>query len=478
MKLKNIVTLSLPLIYSVNAFSITEIEGNKTLSTALISSNKNNIASAVPSIIIPEISNTELLLEGVYPEDSKPQDPPSILVPINLNSTISNTENNIKKPIYDEFASDIYVYHTIEDRVNNEGIIEPIKIIKITDEIIQNLNKRINKVISSATKIDIENYLITNNINNNNILTLDNNIPEVRDTILSYLSNLSEETSIPISFNKAKTESITTRDAVGIKRHYQPNSKLNKFNQHIRVGKEQPVSSNEIIFKLEDSFANQLNKTNKKQEENISNINLNSKEIIDNKNNININRLKILSNKDVFNINTQNINQNKENIQTNKENIQTNKENIQTNKENIDKVEDNVDNIKTEYLTNLHINGFGEKNIKNHFGSLYSENSIIRSDINRFDNEFKQFKSDTHNRFYKVEKKANQGIASVAAMSNLPFTDSATFSTAIGVGNYRNAIALAWGMQYRINQNVKVRASTAWNDSNHWVSAGGIGISW
>lgn len=70
-------------------------------------------------------------------------------------------------------------------------------------------------------------------------------------------------------------------------------------------------------------------------------------------------------------------------------------------------------------------------------------------------------------------KSANQGIASVAAMSNLPFNDAATFSTAMGIGNYRNATAFAWGMQYRINENVKVKASTAWNDANNWVSAGG-----
>ncbi len=69
-------------------------------------------------------------------------------------------------------------------------------------------------------------------------------------------------------------------------------------------------------------------------------------------------------------------------------------------------------------------------------------------------------------------KSANQGIASVAAMSNLPFNDAATFSTAMGIGNYRNATAFAWGMQYRINENVKVKASTAWNDANNWVSAG------
>ena len=105
------------------------------------------------------------------------------------------------------------------------------------------------------------------------------------------------------------------------------------------------------------------------------------------------------------------------------------------------------------------------------------EQSISRSEVKTLKNDFEHFKSDTQNRFYKVEKRANQGIASVAAMSNLPFTDSATFSTAIGIGNYRNATALAWGMQYRINENIKIRASTAWNESS-WVSAGGVGISW
>ncbi|MCS6713978.1 YadA-like family protein, partial [Proteus terrae] len=108
---------------------------------------------------------------------------------------------------------------------------------------------------------------------------------------------------------------------------------------------------------------------------------------------------------------------------------------------------------------------------------LYIEQSVARNEFKDLKTNFEHFKSDTQNRFYKVEKRANQGIASVAAMSNLPFTDSATFSTAIGIGNYRNATALAWGMQYRINENIKVRASTAWNESN-WVSAGGVGISW
>ncbi|ENT8828261.1 YadA-like family protein [Proteus mirabilis] len=128
-------------------------------------------------------------------------------------------------------------------------------------------------------------------------------------------------------------------------------------------------------------------------------------------------------------------------------------------------------------VNNFQING-ESRNLINHLSSLYLENKSNRITINSLRNDFEHFKDETNNRFYKVEKRANQGIASVAAMSNLPFNDAATFSTAMGIGNYRNATAFAWGMQYRINENVKVKASTAWNDANNWVSAGGIGISW
>ena len=128
-------------------------------------------------------------------------------------------------------------------------------------------------------------------------------------------------------------------------------------------------------------------------------------------------------------------------------------------------------------VNNFPING-ESRNLINHLSSLYLENKSNRITINSLRNDFEHFKDETNNRFYKVEKRANQGIASVAAMSNLPFNDAATFSTAMGIGNYRNATAFAWGMQYRINENVKVKASTAWNDANNWVSAGGIGISW
>ncbi|MGY6417897.1 YadA-like family protein [Proteus mirabilis] len=131
-----------------------------------------------------------------------------------------------------------------------------------------------------------------------------------------------------------------------------------------------------------------------------------------------------------------------------------------------------------KYLVNDFDVNEQSKSLVDHLGSLYAGNKSNTDNINAIRNDLSHFKNETNNRFYKVEKRANQGIASVAAMSNLPFNDAATFSTAMGIGNYRNATAFAWGMQYRINENVKVKASTAWNDANNWVSAGGIGISW
>ncbi|QNH65061.1 YadA-like family protein [Proteus vulgaris] len=210
---------------------------------------------------------------------------------------------------------------------------------------------------------------------------------------------------------------------------------------------------------------------------NKENIDTNRKGIDINKENIDTNRKSIDINKENIDTNRKSIDINKENIDTNRKGIDINKENIDTNRKDININKENIGNIKDNYIDNLNING-SNISLKSHFATLYMEQSISRNEVKTLKNNFEHFKSETQNRFYKVEKRANQGIASVAAMSNLPFTDTATFSTAIGIGNYRNATALAWGMQYRINENIKVRASTAWNDSNNFVSAGGIGINW
>ncbi len=163
------------------------------------------------------------------------------------------------------------------------------------------------------------------------------------------------------------------------------------------------------------------------------------------------------------------------------ETVQQHEETIEEQEQDIAQVKETADNNK-RYVDKFLANNFDinqqSNSLAGHLGSLYTGNKSNTDNINAIRNDLSHFKNETNNRFYKVEKRANQGIASVAAMSNLPFNDAATFSTAMGIGNYRNATAFAWGMQYRINENVKVKASTAWNDANNWVSAGGIGISW
>ena len=161
--------------------------------------------------------------------------------------------------------------------------------------------------------------------------------------------------------------------------------------------------------------------------------------------------------------------------------VKKHREDVEKQGKEITQVKQTADENKKyvkQYLANDFNVNEQSKSLVGHLGSLYAGNKSNTDNINAIKNDLSHFKNETNNRFYKVEKRANQGIASVAAMSNLPFNDAATFSTAMGIGNYRNATAFAWGMQYRINENVKVKASTAWNDANNWVSAGGIGISW
>ncbi|WP_342639794.1 YadA C-terminal domain-containing protein [Proteus faecis] len=265
------------------------------------------------------------------------------------------------------------------------------------------------------------------------------------------------------------------------------NIELSKFDNQIRLNKtisKTNQSTHEMnlekILANEDSIEiNKGNIDNNRNGININkeNIDTNRKSIDINKENIDTNRKGIDINKENIDTNRKSIDINKENIDTNRKSIDINKENIDTNRKDININKENIGNIKDNYIDNLNING-SNISLKSHFATLYMEQSISRNEVKTLKNNFEHFKSETQNRFYKVEKRANQGIASVAAMSNLPFTDTATFSTAIGIGNYRNATALAWGMQYRINENIKVRASTAWNDSNNFVSAGGIGINW
>lgn len=78
----------------------------------------------------------------------------------------------------------------------------------------------------------------------------------------------------------------------------------------------------------------------------------------------------------------------------------------------------------------------------------------------------------------KTAKQANSGIASVAAMSNIPYAMNTRFSLGAGLGNYRNGNAVAVGAQYQIKENVNLRSSVSWNNSDSAVIGAGIAIGW
>ncbi len=101
--------------------------------------------------------------------------------------------------------------------------------------------------------------------------------------------------------------------------------------------------------------------------------------------------------------------------------------------------------------------------------------------INRFDNIENQYDKKFDNverKIAKNAKQANAGIASVAAMSNIPYSTKTRFSAGIGLGNYKSAKAIAAGAQYQVKQNLNLRGSVSWNNASSAVVGAGIAFGW
>ncbi|WP_311750858.1 YadA C-terminal domain-containing protein [Proteus columbae] len=396
------------------------------------------------------------------------------------NTLNSNAPSDLITPEYEEPENKkTYPTSTIFNQIVDDNLMRIVKKagqeiygIEINKHIIEDLEKylRNNSLTNSAD-------IIKNNIiNKNSHIEIQSDSTELKMGIENYLSErklLTEqnrnEAIQKIKFNKTMIygmpESILTLDILNSP------EELNKIVDNFNT-------KNRSFLLLENNTTKDLAQMSKLHEQDYS---LLKNSISDNKKRLSEdlqdNSNKIKNNEIIIKQNTTTIDKNNNSIERNKTDIDKNTRAINSNTSNIRENRNDIDDIKENYIDNLNING-SNISLKSHFATLYTEQSVSRNELKTLKNNFEHFKSDTENRFYKVEKRANQGIASVAAMSNLPFTDNATFSTAIGIGNYRNATALAWGMQYRINENIKVRASTAWNESNSWVSAGGVGMSW
>ncbi len=156
---------------------------------------------------------------------------------------------------------------------------------------------------------------------------------------------------------------------------------------------------------------------------------------------------------------------------------------------------------KSEEETNKNIDNAKKSAITS--GNQFTENAVteakkeINTTINNAgretvsvsrhytDSRIEQIQTANNSRFDSLEKRidrnaqqANAGIASVAAMANIPYTPDTDFSAGIGIGNYRNGNALAAGAQYQVRRDVNLRGSVSWNDSDSAVLGAGLAIGW
>jgi autotransporter adhesin len=143
-------------------------------------------------------------------------------------------------------------------------------------------------------------------------------------------------------------------------------------------------------------------------------------------------------------------------IATNKASITTNTNDIVTNKANITTNTNDIATNKANIATNSAAIALNTTDIFN-----------LRSDMNsKFENI--DHKLDSQKNEYRT------GIASLAAMSNIPNVNGHTFSAGFGVGQFRDQSAIAAGANWNINENFASKMSIGFSGSDF---TGGAGIA-
>ncbi|PHM45125.1 adhesin [Xenorhabdus mauleonii] len=98
--------------------------------------------------------------------------------------------------------------------------------------------------------------------------------------------------------------------------------------------------------------------------------------------------------------------------------------------------------------------------------------------FSELETEMRQGFNKLDNKINRVGKRANAGIAGVAAMTNIPYSNSDRFSVGVGLGKYHDGSAVAVGAQAKLTENVNFRASTSWNNDEGAVMGAGIAVGW
>lgn len=141
----------------------------------------------------------------------------------------------------------------------------------------------------------------------------------------------------------------------------------------------------------------------------------------------------------------------------------------------------------TEELAKLNSQLSGEiEDVSNHLeGRISHLDSHYNQAVNDLGTKFTKLETGYSQKINQLEEKinktgrhANSGIASVAAMSNIPYALHTRFSAGVGMGHYKNGKAIAAGAQYQVRKNVNLRSSIAWNNSNSPVIGAGVAVGW
>lgn len=95
--------------------------------------------------------------------------------------------------------------------------------------------------------------------------------------------------------------------------------------------------------------------------------------------------------------------------------------------------------------------------------------------------EILNLRSDMNSKFENIDHKLDYqkneyraGIASLAAMSNIPNVSGQTFSVGFGIGQFRDQSAIAAGANWNLNEKVATKLSLGFSDSDF---TGGAGIA-
>ncbi|EJK7980484.1 YadA-like family protein [Proteus mirabilis] len=98
--------------------------------------------------------------------------------------------------------------------------------------------------------------------------------------------------------------------------------------------------------------------------------------------------------------------------------------------------------------------------------------------LNDFQQKTDQKFAHLDNKIGRVEKRANAGIAGVTAISTIPYVNSERFSFGMAMGHYRDAQAIATGMQYKPTASTNVRLNASWNTGGDTSIGAGFAVGW